>query len=96
MTASVTVGNLVVLKWKFNTDDTFDMCVCLPKKAWVGIGFGAGMKGGVDMFAINIIDGVPEILDLWSTADSTPPTDATNDYTLISYTVSDNGLSVRL
>ena len=44
MTASVTVGNLVVLKWKFNTDDTFDLCVCLPKKAWVGIGFGAGVK----------------------------------------------------
>ena len=43
MTASVTVGSLVVLKWKFNTDDTFDMCVCLPKKAWVGIGFGSGV-----------------------------------------------------
>lgn len=51
---------------------------------------------GVDMFAINIIDSVPEIVDLWSTSEDTPPTDATNDYTLISYSVSDNGLSVRL
>lgn len=51
---------------------------------------------GVDMFTINIIDSVPEILDLWSTDEDTPPTDTSNDYTLISYSITDNGLSVRL
>lgn len=54
------------------------------------------MKGGVDMFAINIIDNVPKIIDLWSTDEDTPPTDETNNYSLISYSITDNGLSVRL
>ena len=51
---------------------------------------------GVDMFTINIIDNVPEVLDLWSTGEDTPPTDASNDYTLVSYNVTDNAVNVRL
>lgn len=43
MTASIKVGTELELKWKFNTDDTIEMCVCLNKKAWVGIGFGKGV-----------------------------------------------------
>lgn len=43
MTASKTVSSSLVLKWKFNTDDTFDMCVSYKKKAWIGIGFGKGV-----------------------------------------------------
>lgn len=54
------------------------------------------MKGGVDMFAINIIDSVPEIVDLWSTSEDTPPTDSTNDYKLISYSITDSAVNVRL
>ncbi|CAD8086097.1 unnamed protein product [Paramecium sonneborni] len=95
MTASMTVGSSLVLKWKFNTDDTIEMCVILNKKAWVGIGFGKGMKG-VDMFAINIIDGAAELLDLYSTQDATPPTDATNDITLVSSSVTDSAVKARI
>lgn len=50
---------------------------------------------GVDMFTINIIDDVPEILDLYSTSEASPPTDATNDYNLISYSVSASAVNVR-
>lgn len=44
MTSSIVVSSELTLKWKFNTDGTFEMCVCLSKKAWVGVGFGAGVK----------------------------------------------------
>lgn len=30
---------------------------------------------GVDMFAINIIDGAAELLDLYSVSENTPPSD---------------------
>lgn len=43
MTASLSVGSSLELKWKFNTDDTIEMCVILNKKSWVGIGFGKGV-----------------------------------------------------
>jgi hypothetical protein len=33
------------------------------------------MKGGVDMFAINIVNNVPVVKDLWSTAENQPPED---------------------
>ncbi|CAD8172499.1 unnamed protein product [Paramecium octaurelia] len=95
MTSSITVGSELELKWKFNTDDTIEMCVCLNKKAWVGVGFGSGMNG-VDMFAINIIDGAAELLDLYSTSEDTPPTDTTQDITLISSSITDTAVKARI
>ncbi|CAK80961.1 unnamed protein product (macronuclear) [Paramecium tetraurelia] len=95
MTASLTVGSTLSLKWKFNTDDTIEICVILNKKSWVGIGFGQGMNG-VDMFAINIIDGAAELLDLYATSESQPPTDSSQDITLISSSVSDSEVKARI
>lgn len=95
MTASIKVGTELELKWKFNTDDTIEMCVCLNKKAWVGIGFGKGMNG-VDMFAINIIDGAAELLDLYSTSENTPPTDSIKDITLVSSSITDTAVKARI
>jgi hypothetical protein len=43
MTATKTVDSSLVLKWKFNTDGTIEMCILLSKKAWVGIGLGSGV-----------------------------------------------------
>ncbi|CAD8180120.1 unnamed protein product [Paramecium octaurelia] len=95
MTASLTVGSTLQLKWKFNTDDTIEICVILNKKSWVGIGFGQGMNG-VDMFAINIIDGAAELLDLYATGESAPPTDNSKDVTLISSSISDSAVKARI
>lgn len=41
MTSSITVSTEFTLKWKFNDDGTtIDFCLCLNKKAWIGLGFG--------------------------------------------------------
>ncbi|CAD8172699.1 unnamed protein product [Paramecium octaurelia] len=95
MTASLSVGTTFQVKWKFNTDDTIEMCFILNQKSWIGVGFGKGMKN-VDMLTINIIDGQAEVLDLWSVEDDTPPTDTQQDLELVSYSISDTSVKARI
>ncbi|CAD8177161.1 unnamed protein product [Paramecium pentaurelia] len=95
MTASLSVGSIFQVKWKFNTDDTIEMCFILNQKSWIGVGFGRGMKN-VDMLTINIIDNQAEVIDLWSVEDDTPPTDTQQDLELISYSIADNSVKARI
>ncbi|CAK69495.1 unnamed protein product (macronuclear) [Paramecium tetraurelia] len=95
MTASLSIGTTFQVKWKFNTDDTIEMCFILNQKSWIGVGFGKGMKN-VDMLTINIIDGQAEVLDLWSVEDDTPPTDTKQDLELVSYSISDTSVKARI
>ncbi|CAD8085879.1 unnamed protein product [Paramecium sonneborni] len=95
MTASLSVGSIFQVKWKFTTDEYIEMCLILNQKSWIGVGFGKGMRN-VDMLTINIIDNVVEVIDLWSVEDDTPPTDTQQDIELISYSVADNSVKARI
>lgn len=40
MESTLKVSDLATLKWKFNSDDTFDMIFSWNRDSWCGLGFG--------------------------------------------------------
>ena len=78
------VGSALCMNFTTNEGPTFDINIVnnklkieasVPNNMWLGIGFGHGMKGGVDMVNFRAT-GAGIVQDLWSTAEVMPTVDS--------------------
>ena len=69
--------------------DTLKIEASVPNSMWLGIGFGHGMKGGVDMVQFRAT-GSGIVQDLWSTSESQPAIDSVQSYTGTTVTQADS------
>ncbi|KAM3146884.1 hypothetical protein pb186bvf_001038 [Paramecium bursaria] len=95
MSASLKVSSLLTIKWLFSIDGTsIEFGIIWGQQSWLGIGFGNGMSN-VDMFNINIVNGVLNLQDLFSSSENTPTIDAVQNLNLTQQTISNSSVKFR-